>query len=105
MIDLTPHARGTVLSIRAQPDARRDGLLGERSGALRVGVTAAPEKGKANAAIARVLAEALDLKHSQVGLLAGETSRDKKFLVLGLDPEALRARLDIALAPASADPA
>ena len=99
MIALTPHARGTVLPVRAQPNARRDGLLGERAGALRVGVTAAPEKGKANASIARVLAESLGLKATQVALLAGETARDKKFLVLDLDATTLQGRIDQALAP------
>ena len=52
MIELTPHAEGTILPVHAQPGARRNAILGERAGALRVAVTAAPEKGKANAAIA-----------------------------------------------------
>jgi uncharacterized protein len=98
MIELSPHERGTVLAVRAQPNARRNGVLGERAGALRVGVTVAPEKGKANAAIAEVLARALGCRASQVILLAGETSRDKRFLILGLDPEALRERLVASIA-------
>ncbi len=93
MIDLTTHDRGTVLAVRAQPNARKDGVLGERSGALRIGVTVAPEKGKANAAIAGVLARALGCRGSQVVLLSGATARDKRFLVLGLAPDDLRARL------------
>ncbi len=97
MIELTPHAQGTVLAVRAQPNARKDGVLGERAGALRVGVTAAPEKGKANAAVAGVLAEALGCRPSRLVLLAGETARDKRFLVLDLDPTTLRARLEAAL--------
>jgi uncharacterized protein YggU (UPF0235/DUF167 family) len=94
MIDLISHERGTVLLVRAQPNARKNGILGERAGALRVGVTVAPEKGKANAAIAGVLAEALGCRGSSLVLLSGETTRDKRFLVLDLDPEALRSRLD-----------
>ncbi|WP_435005190.1 DUF167 domain-containing protein [Tundrisphaera lichenicola] len=93
MIDLTAHDRGTVLAIRAQPNARKNGVLGERAGALRVGVTVAPEKGKANAAIAEILAEVLGCRNSEVVLLSGDTSRDKRFLILGLDPETLRGRL------------
>ncbi len=99
MIALSPHAEGTIVPVRAQPNARRDAILGERAGALRVGVSAAPEKGKANAALARVLAGSLGLKDSQVALWSGEAARDKKFLVLGLGPEAVRSRLDLALAP------
>ncbi len=98
MIELARHDRGVILPVRAQPNARKEGILGERAGALRVSVTAAPEQGKANASIARVLAKGLALKHSEVALLAGATSRDKKFLILGLYPDDLRARLDRALA-------
>jgi uncharacterized protein (TIGR00251 family) len=94
VIALTAHPRGTVIPVRAQPGARRNGVLGERAGALRVAVSAAPEKGKANAAIRDVLAEALGCKASQVGILAGETSRDKTFLVTGVDPGELRSRLE-----------
>ena len=93
MIELSPHERGTLMTVRAQPNARKNGVLGERAGALRVGVTVAPEKGKANAAIAEVLARVLDCRASEVVLLGGETARDKRFLILGLDPEALRDRL------------
>jgi uncharacterized protein len=101
MIELSPHDRGTVLAVRAQPNARKNGVLGERAGALRVGVTVAPEKGKANDAIAEILARALGCRASQVVLLTGETARDKRFLILGLDPEALRERLTPLIAESS----
>ncbi len=94
MIDLTLHDRGTVLSVRAQPNARKNGLLGERAGALRIGVTVAPEKGKANAAIAEILAEALGCRVSNLVLLSGETSRSKRFLVLDQTPEVVLATLE-----------
>jgi len=93
MITLVPHAAGTVVPVRAQPGARKNAVLGERAGALRVAVSAAPEKGKANAAIQEVLAEALGCKRSQIELLSGETSRDKTFVVSGLPAEELRRRL------------
>ena len=93
MIALTPHAEGTVLPIRAQPGARKNAILGERAGSLRVAVSAAPEKGKANAAIEAVLAESLRLKGSQIRLISGETSREKRFLIVGVSPEELQLRL------------
>ena len=70
----------------AHPGAKRDGIIGERAGALRVAVTAAPEKGKANEAIQSVLAEALGCKANQITLLSGETSRRKRFLIDGITP-------------------
>ena len=81
MIELCTHADGTIVPVHAQPGARRSGILGERAGALRVAVTAAPEKGKANAAIGSLLAECLGCRPSQVALLSGETARKKRFLV------------------------
>jgi uncharacterized protein YggU (UPF0235/DUF167 family) len=94
MIELSLHERGTVLRVKAQPNARRNGILGERAGCLRVGVTAAPEKGKANVAIAEVLAEALGCRGSGLVLLSGDTAREKRFLVLDIEVEALRLRLE-----------
>ena len=94
MIALLTHPLGTVVPVRAQPGARRNAVLGERDGALRVAVSAAPEKGKANAAVRDVLAEALGCKPSQVALLSGETARTKTFLVTGVDPGELRTRVE-----------
>jgi uncharacterized protein (TIGR00251 family) len=82
-----------VLAVRAQPRARRSGIVGVHDGALKVAVTAPADKGKANEAIAAVLAEALQVKRSQIALLAGATSRAKKFLIRGLAADVLRARL------------
>lgn len=93
MIDVTAHAQGAIVPVRAQPGARRNGITGTHAGALKVAVTAAPEKGRANAAIADVLAEALGCPASGVQILSGETSRQKRFLVVGLAPADVRARL------------
>ena len=54
MIAAVPHARGVVVPVLAQPRSKRDGIIGERAGAVRVAVTAPPEKGKANAAIQKI---------------------------------------------------
>ena len=93
MIAITSHPLGALISVRAQPGARKDAILGERDGRLRVAVTAAPDKGKANAAIVAVLAEILSCRRSEISLLMGETSRDKAFLVAGQSPESLKVRL------------
>ena len=96
MIALTAHMRGTVLPVRAQPGARKNAIVGEHAGAVRVAVSAAPERGKANASVQDVLAEALGVKASNIELLSGETSREKRFLIVGLAPDELQRRLDAA---------
>jgi hypothetical protein len=97
MIDLRPHAEGTILPVRAQPGARRTAVCGAHNGMLKVSVTTAPEKGKATQAVADVLCEALLLSRAQVELLAGATSRQKQFLVRGLDVAELHQRIATAL--------
>jgi uncharacterized protein (TIGR00251 family) len=99
VIDLLSHKDGVLLPVKAKPGARADAVAGEHGGALRVRVTAPPEDGKANAAIARLLAEALGLKRAQVALHSGAASRDKRFLVTGVSADDLRARLAGALPP------
>jgi uncharacterized protein (TIGR00251 family) len=99
VIEIGEHAEGWVLPVRAQPGARKSGVVGEQAGALKVAVTAAPEQGKANKALVEALREALDLKRSQVELLTGETSREKLFLIRGLTRADLQARLLTLLTP------
>lgn len=93
MIRLEPHTEGSILPVRAHAGARRNEASGEHDGALRVAVTQAPEKGKANKAIAALLAKSLDVRKSDVELLSGETSSQKRFLIRGLAVEELQSRL------------
>ena len=98
MIEFGQHAGGIILSVRAQPRARKARIVGEHAGAVKVAVTEAPEKGKANQAIIEVLCDQLDLKKSQVNLISGESSREKRFLLAGMNPVELRRRLDCIIA-------
>ena len=82
-----------LLRVRAAPGASRDAILGRYGDALRIAVRAAPEKGKANAAIARLLAACLGVRSAQIVLYSGETSRDKCFRLEGVTPAEARARL------------
>jgi uncharacterized protein (TIGR00251 family) len=99
MIAVADHAEGCVLPVRAQPGARKAGVLGEQGGALKVAVTAQPEEGRANRALAETLRGVLALKRSQVELLGGATGRDKRFLIRGVSRAELQARLAVLLRP------
>lgn len=93
MIQLGEHPEGVILPVRAQPNARKAGIVGEQAGALKVAVTAPPEDGKANKALTEVLRDTLGLKRSQVELVGGPTSREKKFLIRGVSRKQLEAQL------------
>ena len=97
MIALEVSSKGIVLPIKAQPGAKRNGITGEHAGALKVSVTQAPEKGKANDALVAVIADALGLKRGQIELMSGQTSSQKKFLIRDATREDLEQRLSIAL--------
>ena len=94
MIAIEPHADGAILPVRAQPGARRNAVGNEQDGQLKVAVTQVAEKGKANRAIIEVLARQLDLRKSQIELLSGETASRKWFLIRGVSPAELTARID-----------
>ena len=91
---LESHTDGTILSVRAQPGARRNELRGYQDGALKVCVTQVAEKGKANKALIALLGKELSLRKSQIELISGETSAQKRFLIRGIAPAELAARID-----------
>ena len=93
MVQIEPHPEGVVIAIRASPGSRRNGITGEQNGALKVAVTQVAEKGKANQAVLEVVCKSLGLKKSQVELISGETSRQKKLLIRGLTASELSACL------------
>jgi uncharacterized protein (TIGR00251 family) len=66
-----------LLHVRVQPRARRNEVVEQAGGVVRVRVTAAPEAGEANRAVIALLAEAFDVAPSRVELVRGATSRDK----------------------------
>ena len=102
MISVDAAKEGALFTVLVQPHAKRVGVRGEHAGALRIGVAAAPERGKANQAVAAVLSEALMVAASDLELHAGAAHRTKRFLVRGLDSAELRRRLANALAAAGA---
>ena len=68
---------GVSFRVRVKPGARRDRLVGAYGGALKLEVSAAPERGKANSAVKKLLAKTLDVPQSAIEILSGETSQDK----------------------------
>ena len=81
------------ISIRLQPRARRDEVVGERAGAVVIRVTAPPVDGKANAALCAFIARAAGVPPSRVSVVRGQTSRDKIVRVEDVSESFLRAAL------------
>jgi uncharacterized protein (TIGR00251 family) len=100
---LTRAREGVRVQVRLAPGARADGFRGvgrdaRGRSALKLAVTAPAEKGRANAAMIRLLAKGWRLPKGAIQLAAGAGGRDKTLLVLG-DPEELMGRLESWLKP------
>jgi uncharacterized protein (TIGR00251 family) len=89
----------TRLSLRVSPGSRRTEIVGRHGAAWKVRVAAAPEAGRANAAVCDLLASALALPRRAVTVVSGHTSRDKLVDVAGIGPEETERRLATATAP------
>jgi uncharacterized protein (TIGR00251 family) len=84
-IDIRETAGGVVIAVNVRPKAKREGISGIHDGALKVGVNAPPEKGKANASVAALLAETFGVAKENIVLQSGATSRKKRFLITGIN--------------------
>ena len=93
MLDLQAREGGVQFRVKVVPGASRSRIEGEMGGALKVAVSAPPEKGKANEAVLALLAEALGVKLLQLRLVAGGRSPHKRCLVTGLSEEQVREAL------------
>lgn len=83
------------LNIRLQPRAKRNAIVDERDGVLRVSVAAAPVDGLANAALCKLIAKRAGIARSRVSVIRGERSREKTVRVEGVEAAELRRVLGL----------
>ena len=81
------------LSVKVVPGASRDEIAGWLGDALKVRVSAPPEKGKANQAVERVIAKALGLSAKDVKVVVGQSNPRKTIEVKGINEMELYQRL------------
>lgn len=86
---------GCTLAVRVRAGGRRNQVGGVQENALRVEVTTAPEKGKANQAVRKLLAKSLGLAPGRLELVSGETCPAKVFRIAEVTPEELRNKLQL----------
>jgi hypothetical protein len=96
-VEVEERAGAAVFRIRAKAGGRRNAVAGVHDGALRVEVTAAPEKGRANRAILDVLAAALGVAKRDLEIRSGESSPLKTIGVRGRTAREIRKTLSTRL--------
>jgi uncharacterized protein YggU (UPF0235/DUF167 family) len=83
------------LTVRLQPRARRNAIVDERDGVLRVSVAAAPVGGQANAALCKLIAKRAGVARGRVNVIRGERTREKVLRVEGMELGELRRALGL----------
>jgi uncharacterized protein (TIGR00251 family) len=85
--DPQPSAR---LKVKVVPGSSRDQIAGWLGDALKINVTAPPERGKANEAVIELVAERLGLPASDVEIVTGHGAPMKELSIRGIDSDALK---------------
>ena len=81
------------INVRVYPKSSRNSVSWSDEGTLTVRVTAAPENGKANDAVVKLLADRLGIPRSGVRMLKGQRTRNKVLCFEGFTSEDLARRI------------
>jgi hypothetical protein len=75
-----------ILHVFVQPKASEDLIVGFHGEVLKVKVTAPPAGGKANQRLKKILAEALNIRQSNIEIIRGHASRRKMLRIRNVRP-------------------
>ena len=76
---------GVMLTVHAQPGARRTEVVGRHGDAVKIRVAAPPVDDRANEALVAFVAEMFALRPSAVSIRSGGSSRHKRIRLDGID--------------------
>jgi hypothetical protein len=81
------------ITVRVSPGSARTAVAGPYRDGWKLNVRPLPERGKANDAVVRLLAEALSLPEHQIEIVAGRSARDKIVAIDGVTLDEVHAAL------------
>jgi uncharacterized protein (TIGR00251 family) len=85
----------SMITVRVSPKSQKGAVIGWMDdGALKVKVLSAPEGGRANIELLRIVAEELRIPVRNVSIESGSASTTKTLKVMGLSEDEVRRRLD-----------
>jgi len=82
-----------TLHIKVVPGASRDRVAGRLGDALKVQVSAAPERGKANESVIKLIADTVGLRTNQIQIVRGHAQPRKVLEIQGIEQAELDRRL------------
>ena len=86
-------AASTRLRVRVAPGSGRSEIVGRQGDAWKVRVGAAPERGRANAALLELLSKQLGVRQSELSIVSGHTARTKVVELRGLSSVQIADRM------------
>ena len=92
-LEVTQTDGGVVLAVKVVPASSKTAIVGQLNGMLKIKLSAAPEKGKANQCLINFLAERLGVRKNAVSIVSGATSPVKKVLIADLTVENVLGKL------------
>lgn len=84
---------GIVLGVKVVPGSSRTAFAGEFDGMLKIKLSAAPEKGKANKCLIEYMAKRLKVRKTCISIISGATKSVKQLQILDVEPERLLSSL------------
>jgi len=74
-----------IFDVRVVPRASKSEIVGELNGALKIKLKSPPVDGAANAELIKILAKKFGVAKSAVGILNGQTSKQKQIRISGIN--------------------
>jgi uncharacterized protein len=81
------------ISLKVQPNAGRNEIVGRVDGVWKIKIGAPPDKGKANKELIDFLSQVLKIRKDSLSLVRGQTSHNKVIEVEGLADGEVSTRL------------
>ena len=88
-MNLTEKDGAVVFNVRVVPRASRSEIVGEHDGALKVRIASPPVDGAANTELIRLLAKKFGVSKSDIEIVGGSTSKNKRIKIENLSQSKL----------------
>ena len=76
---------GIIFKTKIVPASSKNAVMGTLGGMLKIKISAAPEKGKANQCLIEFLSDFLDVKKKDIQIISGQTSPTKEIKITNLN--------------------